>query len=259
MKGKKLIKRMLIAALWLGLTGVLWVFLSAAVRSKKSGIIKECIVSISGGLPGEWYLEEKDILKLAGLQDKKTVSNLSLDDIDLEELEQRLIKDPWIKNAQVYVDNKMALYLNVQERKPVARIFNRGGQSFYLGEDTVVLPVTGKAGARLPVFTGYPGSIKKPTASDSLLLADILTLATFLGKDPFWNAQVQQVNIRDKHNFEIIPLVGNHVIELGSVEGHENKFRRLQIFYRHVLTRTGFEKYRVIKAQFDGQIVGVKN
>ena len=44
---------------------------------------------------------------------------------------------------------------------------------------------------------------------------------------------------------------------MGDAENLEDKFNRLSVFYKQVLAKTGFDKYSVIDAQFDGQIVGV--
>lgn len=258
MKGRKIIIRILITTFWLGMVALLWIFLTASVNSRQSDTVKDFKINITGGLAGQWFLEEQDIINLAGIKNKTSLLELNLKELNLEALENKLLEDPWIKNAEVYVDNKMVLHLNVQERKPVARIFHRGGQSFYLGEEAVVLPMTKKSGARLPVFTGYSGNIKKPSVTDSTLLKDILTMGNFLLKNEFWGAQVQQAIIKERSNFELIPLVGNHTIEFGTIEGYEDKFKRLLIFYKHVLPKTGFEKYKIIKAQYEGQIVGVK-
>jgi cell division protein FtsQ len=53
----------------------------------------------------------------------------------------------------------------------------------------------------------------------------------------------------------MIPVVGNHLVRLGDGENMPQKFNRLMVFYRQVLSKTGFDKYRVIDVQYKGQVV----
>ena len=71
-------------------------------------------------------------------------------------------------------------------------------------------------------------------------------------------AQVAQIDITPERNFEMIPVVGNHTVILGDGENMEQKFHRLFVFYKNVLSQTGFDKYKAINVQYAGQVVGVK-
>jgi cell division protein FtsQ len=55
-----------------------------------------------------------------------------------------------------------------------------------------------------------------------------------------------------------MPLIGDHVIRLGTVDDLEEKLDKLMVFYKRVLSRTGFNKYGVIDIQFKGQVVGTQ-
>ena len=59
--------------------------------------------------------------------------------------------------------------------------------------------------------------------------------------------------------FEMIPVVGNHIVKLGDGENIEQKFNRLFIFYKEVLSRTGFNKYKTIDVRYAGQVIGGKS
>src|SRR4030095_10723863 len=72
---------------------------------------------------------------------------------------------------------------------------------------------------------------------------------------PFWMSQVAQVDITPERKFEMIPVVGNHTVKLGDGENIGEKFRRLMIFYQQVLSKTGFERYKLIDVQYKGQVV----
>jgi cell division protein FtsQ len=117
------------------------------------------------------------------------------------------------------------------------------------------MPLLQKLSVHVPVVTGFP-SAKKLNGRDSLLLDEVKKLALFVISDSFWNAQVGQIDIVGNKNFEIIPTVGNHLIQLGTTENLEQKFNKLFVFYKQVLRNTGFDKYSVINVQYDQQVIG---
>jgi cell division protein FtsQ len=90
------------------------------------------------------------------------------------------------------------------------------------------------------------------------LLKDVKELTTFISKDPFWNAQVAQIDIVGDKNFELIPTIGNHIIRIGSADALEEKLHRLFVFYKNVLSKTGFDHYSVIDVQYKDQVVATQ-
>ncbi len=71
---------------------------------------------------------------------------------------------------------------------------------------------------------------KLRTASDRKLVKQIKELSLYLLKDPFWMAQVSQIDITPAREFEMVPTIGNHLIEFGDGNDYEKKFRRLYVF-----------------------------
>jgi cell division protein FtsQ len=67
-----------------------------------------------------------------------------------------------------------------------------------------------------------------------------------------------QINVTTQNNFEILPAIGNQIIELGNAENLEDKFNRLYSFYKQVWAKGYYDKYAVLKAQYSGQIVAVR-
>ncbi|MES1223267.1 MAG: hypothetical protein ABUT20_47675, partial [Bacteroidota bacterium] len=106
-------------------------------------------------------------------------------------------------------------------------------------------------------FTGFPGK-KVLNSKDSILLNEVKNMAQFIYADSFWMAQAAQIDITPERTFEMIPMVGNHIIKLGDGENIDQKFHRLFTFYKEVLSKTGFDKYRLIDVQYAGQVVASK-
>lgn len=233
--------------------------LVAAVNSRQQQTCKGYDIDINGRAEGHWFIDGSDVVDVLTRKRTISITNKPINSFNLDKLEAKLEKEVWVKDAELYFDNNGVLKVKIEEREPIARVFNNAGQSFYIDSTGHRLPLSDKMSARLPVFTSYPGDAKKPkTKSDKKLIKQMKELSLFLLKDPFWMAQVSQIDITPAHEFEIVPTVGNHVIEFGDANDHEKKFQRLFVFYRQVLAKTGMEKYKRIKVQYDRQVIGVK-
>ena len=110
---------------------------------------------------------------------------------------------------------------------------------------------------RLPVFTGYHGE-KFGLRRDSVLDRQIRDFSIFLNKDPFWSNQIQEVNISTTKTFLMTPLIGNQEIVFGDGSDYENKFHRLFIFYKQIISQTGFEKYTGINLAYTNQVIAIR-
>jgi cell division protein FtsQ len=174
-------------------------------------------------------------------------------------VENRLKKDTWVADAELFFDNNMILHVHISEREPVARIFTTTGGSYYIDSSAHMMPLSDKMNVRIPVFTGFPSDKSKVQKADSLLMQHIKKVAYYILTNEFFRAQVAQVDITADRNFEIIPTIGNHIIDFGSGDNYEDKFIRLRLFYNQVLSKTGFDKYKRINLRFEKQVVGTKN
>jgi len=181
-----------------------------------------------------------------------------LPSIDLALMETELQKSQWIKNAELFFDNNDVLVVKITEREPIARIFTSSGSSFYMDSSMARLPLSDKFSARLPVFTNFPAAAEVTSKADSILARNIRTLSEFIGSDPFWMAQIDQVDICPSRTFDLIPKLGSQVIHFGNADNYEEKFSNLLCFYRQVLSKKGWNAYSSVDVQFKGQVVGIR-
>jgi cell division protein FtsQ len=86
----------------------------------------------------------------------------------------------------------------------------------------------------------------------------IFDFVNYLEKDTFWNAQIEQIYIREDLIVELIPRVGNAVIILGRFDNFEKKLRNLHQLYTQAFNVIGWNRYDKIDLQFQGQIVCTK-
>lgn len=252
------IKKILLALTWL-LAGVgLVVVLIAAIRKSNDATCKGAVVTINGAKKHQFVAAE-DVWNLIANGRPNAFKGRAVEGLDLRGMEAKLRRHAWISEAELFVDQGRTLQIKVQEREPVARIFTAGGNSFYLDSTGRYLPLEiGKDPLKLPVFTGMPESINPKRSADSSLLDGVKQVCRVLEAQPFWMAQITQVQIDERRQFAMVPLIGRHLIYFGDGADMENKFHRLEIFYRNVLAKTGFDYYRAINVQFDQQVIGIK-
>jgi cell division protein FtsQ len=251
------IRRILSLTLWCVFASGVLVLLVAAIRYRNNNTCKGFRIDISGP-SGQLFVDRKELADIMASAGAGKGRNKPIVTFDLRRLESTLEKNVWIKDAQLFFDNNGILRVNVIEREPIARIFTVDGNSFYIDSSGVQLPLSGKLPAKLPVFTGYPSPKVQLHGKDSALTAQIRQLSTFIRQDPFWTAQITQVDITPAHTFELMPMIGHHVIGFGDGNDCEQKFHRLYLFYQEVLSRTGFDKYARIDVAYAGQVIGTK-
>jgi cell division protein FtsQ len=256
MNAKTTIRRVLFVALWVCIGGGMFTLLLAAITKKKKGLCSDYVIVLKG-TSGNYFLDKKDVQQLLMKTTKSSIKGQPVALFDLSQLEKTLENNAWINDAELYFDNKDVLHVKITEKEPVARIFTSAGSSFYIDSAGEKMPLSDKLSARVPVFTGFTAT-KILSAKDSLLLHQVRGMAGFISNDPFWMAQVAQIDITEERTFEMTPVVGNHTVKLGSGENIDKKFNRLMVFYKQVLSKTGFDKYKIIDVQYKGQVVASK-
>jgi len=253
---KATIRKILFVMLWVCIGGGMLSLLIAAIGKKNREDCTDYTIAIKGSAE-KFFINADDIRKILRSGAGSELKGKKISDIDLKRLEQLLRNNIWIRKAEMWFDNKNVLHVEVYEREPIARIFTNAGNSFYIDSTERKIPLSDRMSARVPVFTGFPDK-KVYSAKDSLLFTDVKNLATYIKNDPFWMSQVAQVNITTERNFELSPVVGNHLVKLGNGKDIEKKFNRLMIFYKQVLAQKGFDSYSTIDVQYTGQVVGTK-
>jgi len=262
MNAKGAVKKVLFVSMWLIIATGMVILLAAAVRKQKNNHCKDYSITIKG-TQNNFFINEKDVQQLIMGGTNGTIKGQPLSSFNLHQLEQLLEDNTWINDAELYFDNRDVLHITVKEREPIARIFTTIGSSFYIDSMGKQMPLSERMSARVPVFTGFP-SKNIASKNDKKLLDEVRLTAKFIFNDPFWMAQVAQIDITpvpstsSEWNFEMTPVVGNHTVKLGDGENIDEKFHRLMVFYKQILSKAGFDKYKVIDVQYAGQVVASK-
>lgn len=168
--------------------------------------------------------------------------------ISTEDIERELLRNEMIKSAECYKTISGKLIVEVKQRTP--KFLIAGNESYYVDSDRKLMPVSLNYAAYVPVVSGR--------VLRGMATHEIFDFVSFLEKDTFWNAQIEQIYIRDDLKVELIPRVGNAVVILGTFHNFETKLRNLQELYKQGLNVVGWNRYDKIDLQYQGQIVCTK-
>lgn len=251
---RKVLNRIGTTLMWLGVLAGFVVILVAAVNDKNDGKCTGIVVKLQGD-DANFFIEERDIKALIAKDQDLNPVGKPIKNINTANLERIVSRDPWVKNAEIFIDNQRKLNIKVTQREPVARVFTTTGNSFYFDRDGDRIPVSARYAARVPVFTDFPTDAVKLKTADSTLAAGIMTLGNYIMEEPFWSAQIEQVVITPGREFEIIPKLGDHVIAFGDGTDVDKKFSKLLAFYKEGLNKVGWNNYARINVAYENEVV----
>jgi cell division protein FtsQ len=202
------------------------------------------------------FLDEADVLSLMNVNVQR-LRGAKTSDVDLKAIEQKIKRDAFIKDAELYTDLKGNLVARVELRRPIARIIRNDGPDGYIAEDGTVMPVSDKFTARV-LLVGGPyvrKLLQQRNLSQSTEGENLLNLINVIRDDEFWNAQIAELDIDSKGKVTMLPQIGDERIEFGTPENEDVKLRKLRIFYKEILPKTGWNKYKRVNLEYEGQIV----
>ena len=202
------------------------------------------------------FMDEENVLDLMDI-DRDNVRGASLSKLNFREVEARIKKDPFIKDAEIFSDLKGNLTVSVELRRPIARIVRNDGPDGYIAEDGTIMPISEKFTARVMLISGnyvrtLLGARNVHQFEEGKKLMEMIRMVQ---DDEFWNAQIAQLAIDSRGKITIYPQVGDERIEFGKPEEIETKFSMLKVFYKEILPRVGWNKYNRVNLEFAGQIV----
>ena len=202
-----------------------------------------------------FFVDENDILRLIGASEGGQITN-ALSSIDLRTLEQKVRKEKYIKEAEIYKDLKGNIIINATQRRPVARILNINKIDDYITWDGTILPVSDKYTSRvLLIRGGQEESLSMRNIQDSEYGEHLFDLIKFISMDDFWRAQIAEIEVLPSGDLNMQPQITKQQIEFGKPENIEEKFRNLEIFYKKILPRKGWNYYTRVSLKYKGQII----
>jgi cell division protein FtsQ len=256
---KKFIKHI---ALTIAVLGYMIVILGFVSREEKKITFSRVRIIIHDSLDIQFV--NSRMIRNVLLRGSNSLTGRSFDDINLQETEDRIKEIKYIKRAEVYTTVAGELVLDIYQRKPEMRIIDRSGQGFYIDREGYVIPLSPNYSPYVMVVNGTIGERYRRVTNiyeldpENNILADIYKLVKFIQSDRFWDAQIVQIYVNGKGEFELIPRVGAHVIEFGKADNIEEKFEKLWILYSEGFYNKGWNQYDRINLKYNNQAICTK-
>lgn len=194
------------------------------------------------------YMTTHDITTLLA-QSNLDPTGKPLDKVSLRAIEKALEASPLIASCECYKTISGHVIVEVECRRPILRVITDGNESYYIDEEGKIIERIPSA-IYVPIATGH---ITRKFAKKELY-----ALAQFLQEEELWNAQIEQIHVTPHQEIELIPRVGDHIIELGHPGDYAEKFSKLKAFYKKGLKEVGWNRYSRIRIDYENQVVATK-
>ncbi|MFI3330530.1 MAG: hypothetical protein R3Y38_01830 [Rikenellaceae bacterium] len=236
------------------------------------------------------FVSAQQILDLLEVNKINTYGLLA-NELNMSDIEQVISSNPFVKDAQVYVDFNGKLTMKISQRHPVMRYKGPKGESFYITDDNFILPVQTNFSCYVPIITGelfLPftegfvgyfekniGESEKKDAKNLEFFCKLVNFVKFISESEFWDAQIVQINVIQRDHtvvsgfnserlptislrenlVELVPRVGDCVILFGELDNFEQKLDKLSRLYHEAMPFEGWAHAKHINLMFENQIV----
>lgn len=182
-----------------------------------------------------------------------TIKQLLLDDISLKpfvnslkinKLEERLDNNAMIEQADVFVTLNGVLKARIQQRQPIARLFNENSFS-YLDNKGEKMPLSEVYSARVPLVLGKV---------DAKNQSDLYELLQFIRSDKFLEQNITEISVKNNF-FRLRMRIPTFEVVLGDISNLSLKFNHLKAFYKKANKDNFLNRYKQVNLQYSNQVV----
>lgn len=151
------------------------------------------------------------------------------------------------------------------------RVVNYNNESYYIDNEGVLFPTSENYTARVLVASGNlnePYALycskkafeaeKQEQLQRKTLLDDLYYLSHYIYNDSLWCAMFEQIYLNENGEFELIPKVGDIIIEFGDTSDLQNKFIKLRAFYEQIVPKINLKDFSRVNLKYKKQIVCTK-
>lgn len=242
--------------LTVGLLGILLII--SAVERKGENRVIDVLVDIERLPDSSILIKKEDVLLAIDRSFGYPLNSVPVREVNMERLERILEEDPFVLDAETYIDAKDQLSIRVVQREPVVRVIDNNGLNYYMDDTGVKMKTSQHASPHILVLTGNipPHTTDFLEPKKEHMLKDLFYLARLIREDSFLKPMIEQIHVSNRNEVTLVPKIGNQKILFGRLRDGEDKLRRLKIFYREAAPYEGWRKYRSIDLRYNGQVVG---
>ncbi len=197
--------------------------------------------------------------------DQKSIDSLKINNLETDKIENLLNINPYIDEVDSYFTVDGRLLINIKEKEPIIRIYDSGNEGFYIDKNGDILPISRQFAPRVTIANGY--IVDKITDFNSnivdtiyrnTVLQELFYLTLLINQNELLKAQINQIYVNSKGEYDLIPELGNHIVQFGTFDNAQIKLRNLIAYYKKYLKTSNWDSYKTINLTYKDQIVCTK-
>ncbi len=241
------------------LAGVLAVAYVAGTGCREPLTCKELNVVIADSSLNR-FVSKNDVKKYLD-KEYGTYIGMTLDSLDLARIEGILDGRSAVRKSQAFTTRDGSLNIVVTQRTPIVRFQKQDG-GFYADAYGFLFPLQSSYASRVQVVdgeiplkanSGYKGEVTDE--KEKKWLREVLEVINYMEKSKVWKDKIVQITVGNGGELTLVPRDGHEKFLFGQPVGIEDKFRKMEMYYSHILPEKGSEAYTSVSVEFDGQII----
>ena len=242
-------------------TLVLWAF---SISTHNAQPVPELRVSIQRGQNVDELISKQEVDSIVhshfGL-----LQGTPMNQVDVGAIQIAVNRHPAIQSCNVYMGVDGILNIDIQQRAPMFRVRKSDGSGFYVDTLGQTFNINDRAVAYVPIFSveGVMGAMEYPATKEFYdentlgltYLDELIVFGNHMRKHSDLKDWTEHVHLTSMGTIEVIPRIGRHVIEYGSVYNLDMKTKMLFQFYRSQVYITDLEKYSRLNLNFENQVI----
>jgi len=180
------------------------------------------------------------------IQNIDSVTSITKETLVLKEMEDRLLKNSMIRDAEVFLSVDGTLGAKIEQRSPIGRI--AGSSHYYLDDDGKKMPLSSVYSTRVPLISGV----------SSTNFNEVTELLQKINEDAFMKGSVVGVHVNSDGTMDMKLRKNDLIIHFGKPIKIENKIRNFKAFYKKTKEDNTFSSYSQVNLQFNNQVVASK-
>lgn len=193
------------------------------------------------------------------------IQKLMINEIDTDIIEESLAINPYIDKVDSYLTIDGTILINIKEKEPIIRIYDKSEKGFYIDNIGDIFPISNRYAPRVLISNGYINETITDLNSnitdsvyDTSVFREVFFLTQLINNNSLLKAQINQIYVNSKGEYDLIPELGDHIVQFGNITDATNKLRNLEAYYQKYLKTSNWDSYSIINLTYKDQIVCTK-
>lgn len=194
-----------------------------------------------------YFLNDSIIKKIVSKEGKDLMS-LTLSEVDVEKIEDKVAKSPYVDSVEVSKDVRGTIHFEIKTNEPIARINSPKGE-FYISTTGQKMPLSKLNSAVVLLINGDVHEYE---------FEDLSNFVKAIQNDDLLKNHIIGIEKVGKRSYNLIVNRGNFYIEFGTLNNFEKKLNNLKLFYDQYIDFVGTDEYEKLSLKFINQVVATK-